>query len=81
MNESIDNSSEIVAQHQNTIEETNSAMIIMTGEVEQIGQRSLDISERATRVSLAVQKQNASTEQISSQFQEINNMASGLCGE
>ena len=56
-------------------------MIQMTGEVEQIGQRSLDISERATHISSAVQKQNASTEQIASQFQEINNMASGLCGE
>lgn len=81
MNSSIQDSSNIVAQHQHTIEDTNAAMIVMTGEVEQIGQRSLDISERATRVSRAVQKQNASTEQISSQFQEINNMASGLCSK
>ena len=81
MNRSIQDSNDIVSQHQLTIEETNTAMIQMTGEVEQIGQRSLDISERATHISSAVQKQNASTEQIASQFQEINNMASGLCGE
>lgn len=37
------------------------------------------ISDRANQISNAVQKQNASTEQISAQFKEINNMAAGLC--
>ena len=81
MNTSIHESNDIVSQHRLTIEETNTAMIQMTGEVEQIGQRSLDISERSSHIFSAVQKQNASTEQIASQFQEINNMASGLCSE
>lgn len=62
-----------------TINETNSAMIIMTEEVEQISQHSQYISDRANQISNAVQKQNASTEQISAQFKEINNMAAGLC--
>ena len=76
---SIKDAQNIVEEHHNTITETNSAMIIMTGEVEQIGQHSLEISERADRISNAVQKQNASTEEISVQFKEINNMAAGLC--
>lgn len=81
MADSIKNSNEIVAQHQHTIDDTNYAMIEMTGEVEQIGQHSQDISERATRISTAVEKQNTSTEEISQQFAEINSMASSLCGE
>jgi len=81
MAERIKNSNEIVAAHRHTIDETNSAMIEMTGEVEQIGQHSLDISERATRISTAVEKQNTSTEEISEQFAEINNMAASLCSE
>ena len=81
MNTSIEESNEIIAQHKNAIEETNSAMVIMTGEVEQIGMRSRDISDRANNISDAVQNQNNSTEQIASQFQEINNMAAGLCEE
>ena len=81
MNDSISESNAIVTQHKHAIEDTNAAMLVMTGEVEQIGQRSRDISDRASHISDAVQKQNASTEQIASQFQEINNMASGLCEE
>jgi len=79
MANSIQDARNIVEQHRTTIDETNSAMIIMTGEVEQIGQHSQDISERANHISDAVQKQNASTEEISVQFKEINNMAAGLC--
>lgn len=71
----------IVEQHRLAIDETNSAMVVMTAEVEQIGQRSQGISDRATTISNAVQKQNASAEQISAQFQEINHMASDLCSE
>ena len=76
---SIQEACNVVEQHQATIDETNSAMVIMTGEVEQIGQHSQDISDRAIQISNAVQKQNASTEEISVQFKEINNMAAGLC--
>lgn len=79
MAESIREARNIVEQHRITIDNTNSSMIIMTGEVEQIGQHSLDISERAEHISNAVQKQNASSEEISVQFKEINNMAAGLC--
>lgn len=81
MNTSIHDSNAIVTQHQSTIQETNSAMIAMTVEVDQISHRSRDISERANQISAAVQKQNASTAQISTQFHEINNMASSLCSE
>lgn len=77
--ESIRQARSIVEQHRVTIDNTNSSMIVMTCEVEQIGQHSLDISERAEHISNAVQKQNASTEEISVQFKEINNMATGLC--
>ena len=56
-------------------------MTVMTSEVEQIGQHSQDISERSTRISNAVEKQNASTEEISAQFSEINSMAASLCGD
>ena len=76
---SIQDACHIVEQHRMTINETNSAMIIMTEEVEQISQHSQYISDRANQISNAVQKQNASTEQISAQFKEINNMAAGLC--
>lgn len=81
MADSIRQARTIVEQHRVTIDNTNSSMIVMTGEVEQIGQHSLDISERAEHISKAVQKQNASTEEISVQFREINNMATGLCNE
>ena len=74
-------SSEIVEQHRYTIDDTNAAMTVMTSEVEQIGQHSQDISERSTRISNAVEKQNASTEEISAQFSEINSMAASLCGD
>ena len=79
MAESINSAKDIVEQHRTAIDETNSAMIVMSAEVEQIGQHSLDISERASTISNAVQKQNASAEEISAQFIEINNMASSLC--
>ena len=79
MADSIRQAQEIVEQHRVTIDETNSAMIVMTDEVEQLGQHSLEISERSSQISNAVQKQNASAEEISVQFKEINNMASGLC--
>ena len=81
MAENIREAREIVEQHRTAIDETNSAMIVMSAEVEQIGQHSLDISERATHISNAVQKQNASAEEISIQFAEINGMASSLCSE
>ena len=79
MADSIQEACHVVEQHRITIDETNSAMIIMTGEVEQIGQHSQNISDRANQISNAVQKQNVSTEKISVQFKEINNMAAGLC--
>lgn len=81
MAENIGEARNIVDQHRVTIDQTNSAMIVMTEEVEQIGHHSQDISDRANQISNAVQKQNVSTEQISVQFKEINNMAAGLCSE
>ncbi len=81
MADSIREARHIVEQHRVAIDETNSAMIVMTTEVEQIGQHSQDISDRATHISNVVQKQNASAEEISAQFNEINAMASNLCSD
>lgn len=81
MTQSVNEAQQVVDQQCIAIGEINTAMNNVTNEVEMIGMHSQEIADRSNQVSMAVQKQNASAEEISVQFKEINHMADELCSE